>query len=118
MEELQMAVCTSADIRAHVDTLAGASQKLDVNERREHRLRCDQVKAPQPLHLLRRQRQARDLEILGAYELEPIGDVCVSPQHIYVLASPESLTPRCRPATSLSRSRRPPLPAKSTVPSP
>src|SRR2546427_2778990 len=61
--------------------VAGASQKLDVDEHREHRLRGDQVKAPQPLNLPLGQRQTWNLEILGAYELDPIGDVRVSRQH-------------------------------------
>ena len=60
----------SVSIGAHVGVVTRASEKLDVDERREQRFRCDRVEAPESLCLLLRQTQAGDLEILGAYELE------------------------------------------------
>src|SRR5579862_8490546 len=75
-------VSSSISIRAHVGVLARAPEKSDVDERPEQRLHGDGIKAPQPLCLLPRQRKAGDLDILGAYELQPIGDMRVRWQHM------------------------------------
>jgi hypothetical protein len=70
-----------AAMGAHVSILAGASQKLDVDECLKHCLRRDRIKTPQPLYLRFRQTQTGNLEILGAYELELTQDVRVRRQH-------------------------------------
>ena len=66
---------SSADVRAHVGILGRASQELHVHKRRDERLRGHLVEAPEALHLGFRQAQARTLHVLGAYQLEPLGEM-------------------------------------------
>jgi hypothetical protein len=68
----------SAQNRSHVRIVAGASQKLYVDERFKQCLRLDWIESPEPLDLRLRQTQAWNLEIFSAYELEPLIDVRVS----------------------------------------
>src|SRR5580704_7064604 len=75
-------VSPSRAVGTHVRIGGCASQKLYVDQRRKQGLRDDRVKPPQPLHLRLRESQTRYLEILGAYENEPLLDVRLRPRHV------------------------------------